>query len=340
MRNFQVYKRTSTNPIKGTVSEFITKIEKLRFTLLLVFCLASQLLIAQNGARLTFYQFSQELFNPALTGAHSEIKINSFYRRHWAKIPGSPKTAGAGIAFPISLNAGAGISVIADHITNTANNCIALDGSYRIPLGLDKGGVLSFGLKLGFNFTDFSPTGDQLNDPLYSASSDFSFQPGFGIFYFDQVFFAGISIPAFSSSSINEFSNNSQYNANVLHLNTGLNVRLSPSVSLRPSILIRTSRQFPTTLEGNTMIVFNDRFFIGAGMRKEVGPQALIGFKIDKRLEFNYAFDFGTKRSDLNSGVSHEIHLIYTVVKSKNLAFKSKTCFGGKWKNHVYDQPR
>ncbi len=287
----------------------------------------------QSIARFSFYSVNQEYFNPATSGLQVEMKANTFYRAQWFNVEGAPRTIGVSGTMPINLSAGAGLMLVSDQVGNSSLTNLSVDGSYRIPVNFSHLGVLSFGMRWNIRVDNFQATEEQVGDHQYDYSASLDVKPGFGLFYYDELFFAGISLPKFSRENIRL----GQALTNGLHINAGSNFVVSGRVRLRPSILIRSEIATSLAVEGNILMILNDLWFVGGGYRNTGNGFFLLGFKINDRIELDYAYDMGYEISGFNPGASHEVHVTFKVDKIKKVVLRTPRCFGGKWKNYVYN---
>src|SRR5665811_2142530 len=136
--------------------------------------------------------------NPAYAGNRGALNIAAFYRRQWAGITGAPETMTLAADAPFfDSKLGLGFIITNDKIGVTKETHFLTNYSYRI--NMDKGN-LSFGLGAGFLTTNTAwsdlvvlDPGDEnfLTNSRVFIVPDFSF----GVYYTNQNYFGGISIP-------------------------------------------------------------------------------------------------------------------------------------------------
>jgi type IX secretion system PorP/SprF family membrane protein len=184
---------------------------------------------------------------------------------------------------------------------------------------MDKGS-LSFGLGAGIITTNTSwsdlivlDPGDEnfLSNSRVFVVPDFSF----GIYFTNQNYFGGISIPKLLEYKFNYDKNKyslgfkpGQYN---YLINTGYIFSLSPKVKFFPSTLITVSPGEKVLIDLNAYVGLNDRIWAGASYRNKRSLGILFQFAINNQLRvaYTYDIDFGTLGRYSNG--SHEIMLRY-----------------------------
>jgi type IX secretion system PorP/SprF family membrane protein len=256
--------------------------------------------------------------NPAYAGNREALNVALFYRRQWTGITGAPVTMNLAVDAPfLDAKLGLGLSITTDKIGVTKETHILTNYSYKI--SLDRGS-LSFGLGAGIITTNTAwsdlvvlDPGDEnfLTNSRVFVVPDFSF----GIYYTNQNYFGGISIPKLMEYKFNYDKNKysigfkpGQYN---YLINTGYIFSLSPKVKFFPSTLIAVSPGEKLLFDLNAYVGLNDRIWAGASYRNKRSLGILFQFAINNQLRvaYTYDIDFGTLGRYSNG--SHEIMLRY-----------------------------
>jgi type IX secretion system PorP/SprF family membrane protein len=181
-------------------------------------------------------------------------------------------------------------------------------------------GNLSFGLGAGMITTNTAwsdlvvlDPGDEnfLTNSRVFVVPDFSF----GVYYTNQTFFAGLSIPKllgykfnFDKNKYNLTFNPGKYN---YLLNTGYIYELSSKIKLFPSTLIAFSPGEKVLIDINAYVGMNDRLWLGASYRNNRSLGALVQFAVNNQLKLAYTYDFDLGSLGRYSNGSHEIMVRY-----------------------------
>ena len=256
--------------------------------------------------------------NPAYAGNRGALNIALFYRRQWTGITGAPETVNLAVDAPfLDSKLGLGFAITSDKIGVTKETHIITDYAYRISMGK---GSLSFGLGAGIMTTNTAwsdlivlDAGDEsyLNNSKGYVVPDFSF----GIYYTDQKYFAGLSIPRLLAYNFdlnkNKYTisfNPGKYN---YLLNTGYIYSVSEKVKLFPSTLVEISPGEKMLIDLNGYVGLNDRIWAGASYRNKRSLGVLFQIAINNQLRVAYTYDVDFGRLGRYSNGSHEIMVRY-----------------------------
>jgi type IX secretion system PorP/SprF family membrane protein len=256
--------------------------------------------------------------NPAYAGNRGALNVAAFYRRQWTGISGAPETMTLAADAPFLDNKlGLGLIITNDKIGVTKETHFLTNYSYKINMGK---GNLSFGLGAGMITTNTAwsdlvvlDPGDEnfLTNSRVFVVPDFSF----GVYYTNQTFFAGLSIPKllgykfnFDKNKYNLTFNPGKYN---YLLNTGYIYELSSKIKLFPSTLIAFSPGEKVLIDINAYVGMNDRLWLGASYRNNRSLGALVQFAVNNQLKLAYTYDFDLGSLGRYSNGSHEIMVRY-----------------------------
>jgi type IX secretion system PorP/SprF family membrane protein len=256
--------------------------------------------------------------NPAYAGNRGALNIAAFYRRQWAGITGSPETMTIAADAPLfDSKLGLGFIITNDKIGVTKETHFLTNYSYKINMNK---GFLSFGLGAGVMTTNTSwsdlvvlDPGDEnyLNNSRVYVVPDFSF----GIYYSNQNYFAGISVPKllgnqfdFNKNKYTLMFNPGQYN---YLINAGYVYNLNKKIKLFPSTLITISPGEKLLVDFNGYVGLNDRIWAGASYRNKRSLGVLFQLAVNNqfRIAYTYDIDFGSLAQYSNG--SHEIMIRY-----------------------------
>ncbi len=295
-----------------------------------VLCLTALISVSANAQYeplFTQYMYNETFINPAYVGSRDNISTTLLYRNQWVGIDGAPKTQTLSIHAPVCKNRfGVGLSVMNETIGVSHQMGVYTNFAYRM---LFPHSVLSFGLQGGFvndeeKFSELHTITP--NDNQFATDVRKMFLPnfGFGIYYYKDRFYAGISIPRLlenkiqtSFSSIEPSATSSSViNAGKLQLwhyflASGYVFDLNDDLKFKPSIMVKAVQHAPIELDVDANFLMKDFLWLGASYRTGDAISALLGMQLTKQLRVGYSYDYTlSKLQSFNSG-SHEITLGY-----------------------------
>ena len=304
---------------------------KIRLSFLLLFLLTFSMVAGQTvsdsrAISLGYPIYSQYLqnglvINPAYAGTRGALSSFLSYRFQWMGTKGAPVIQSVSIHTPMKNDKVAlGIMGQFMQFGFTKSTSIYADYSYNVRV---KGGKLYLGLRGGADVSNSDYTGVLLTnpgDPVFTSDDKPYFLPniGAGAYYFNDRFFAGVSIPAFLSYSKTGRGTVMPYNSirkyDFLFSAGGL-YPLSQNLKIKPSFLIDYSLQNTkklTQLDINCNIILKDLLWIGGSWR--ISEQVIVGIlqlQMNSQLMFGLSYDYPAGRMNSYSKGSSEFILRY-----------------------------
>jgi type IX secretion system PorP/SprF family membrane protein len=278
---------------------------------------------SQQDAMYTHYMFNTLAVNPAYAGSRDALSITSLHRSQWIGFKGAPITQTLTVHTPIlTKNIGLGMSLINDKIGPVNMTSLYFDFAYKI--NFKNNARLAFGLKGGMNFRNQELSNLQAaeaNDPelLNDVRSQFLPNFGFGLYYYSEKFYTGISIPKLLE---NNFKTNSTSGTTNLgseerhyYIIAGTIFSLNKGIKLKPTSFVKITNGTPIEADLTATFIFNNKFQLGAMFRTGDALGILAGIHISEQFEIGYSFDWSYTNSTLkyNFG-SHEIMLRYDFI--------------------------
>lgn len=285
---------------------------------IILFSILTVFVYAQQEAMYSQYMFNGLYLNPAYAGSHDYYSATLMYRKQWLNFPGSPQSGTCAVDGPI-YGKPMGIGLIAgfDKVGVTTQSDFYLNYSYHLKLGTGK---LSFGIKAGV-----SQYKAQLTDLVYWDQNDQLFMSdlagkiipkfGFGAYYYQQRFYAGISVPTTlaydAGNNFNiDISKSSQLRRHY-YLTSGYVFDLNEEFKLKPSVLVKVMPAAPVQLDLNFAALYKDMFWIGASFRTGDAIAAIVEYQANMRFRAGYAYDFTFSNMKKYSAGTHEIMIGY-----------------------------
>lgn len=289
------------------------------------------LMFGQQDAQYTQYMYNTFSVNPAYAGSREVLSISALHRSQWVGRDGAPNTQTLCVHGPSSDKVGLGLSIVHDEIGNNTNQNTYIDAAFSYTLKTSDNNKLSFGLKAGGhllnldfnNLRNFSAGGTAITDiDLYKK-----FTPNFGagLYYHNDQFYAGLSIPNFLQT---EHFDSADGNDNLVsvdrmtwYLISGYVFEMSSALKFKPAFLLKATSGAPLQADISANFLLNDKFSMGAAYRWDAALSALFGFQMTPEFMLGLAYDSdiselgGTK---FNNG-SFEVFLRYEFIKKDKI---------------------
>lgn len=266
----------------------------------------------QQDPQYTQYMYNMNVLNPAYAGSKGVGSIGLLGRAQWVGVEGAPKTITVSANSPIGNALGLGLSVIHDEIGPVKEDNIFIDFSYTI--NTSEKGRLAFGVKGGVTFLNvrelMTVDPDPLNIPINEVSPNF----GAGIYYYNDKFYVGLSVPNLletrhlenAGGIVSSASEKAHY-----FFTSGYVFNVADNLKLKPSTMLRATEGAPLSLDISLNLLVEDKFEVGLSHRLDDSISALVGFQVNEDFRIGYAYDHTiTSFGDYNSG-SHEIMLLF-----------------------------
>jgi len=255
--------------------------------------------------------------NPGATGNKEALAANFLFRKNWLNIAGSPLysafTAHAPLKDP-KIAMGVHIEYQKDGITNMTG--VYVNYAYRIPMGPGK---LSLGLKFGVN----TGSKDEVEvpdpgDPYFTKPNLKYFIPnaGFGAYYTNPKFWAGLSIPRLLYATPNssyEYQIGYDIKQFEYYFTGGTKIPVNNDIAVEPSALILLSK-YSTGFEINALATYKSNYKGGLGFRSMDSALIIIlGYRLNNQFTLGYSYDLnlGLNKTWRSSFGSHEINVSY-----------------------------
>jgi type IX secretion system PorP/SprF family membrane protein len=283
--------------------------------------------ISQQLPQFTQYMYNTISVNPAYAGSRETINATALHRNQWAGIDGNPTTSTFSIHSPLRNDRiGVGLSYINDFLGDQKFNYVYGDFSYSLPVSEEI--KLSLGLKAGFTSYQLD-TSRFIDDPFFSGNFN-SWDPNFGAgaFIGSNRWYFGVSAPRI----LNTDTNDSEFVAlerNSYYAIAGLVVDLSEMIKFKPTVLSKFTNGAPASYDLTANFLYNEKFWLGASYRFNDAANfgAMMDYQISKDFRIGYAYDLPTGDFRPYTGGTHEIILIYELVKKQMGPVKSPRYF-------------
>lgn len=285
--------------------------------------LASGPLYAQQDAQYTQYMYNTVSVNPGYAGSRGHMSVAALHRSQWLGLDGAPTTQTLNLHSPIGYRGvGLGFSIVNDKIGPTSETNFDIDFSYTLYTSTE--GRLSFGLKASAHLLDirFSELNQFAPDVTLENDVDNRFSPNFGagVYYHNEHFYAGLSVPRFLQTSHFEESSLSTAKERMnFYFITGYVWDVNEFLKFKPTLLTKVVQGAPLQVDLSANFMLNDKFIVGAAYRWDAAVSGMIGFNIAEGFLIGMAYD--REVTELGSAAfndgSFEVILRYDFIKTK-----------------------
>lgn len=350
------------NKLNPFCQKYWTKNVYTFFTLLLFISFLNPT-FAQQEPQYTNYMFNTLAYNPAFAGSKDHLSIRALYRDQWYNFGGGLPTStsdGRPVTqtFSIHGNAfdrvGLGINIVNDKIGARNTTSIDFSYAYRIKFGE---GTLALGVQAGVmnwraNWSELTFRDPRGNDAAFADNDQNLLLPSFGggIYYNNDKFYLGISVPRLASISLRRDSlrTNSRRWAKIyqhFYITLGGIIPINGKVDFKPSFIIKSVGLFsdflqqgdqirnigaPTSFDVNASFLFYDKLWLGAsfrsaiaafveqnGTKSSLGSADLIfGYQFSEGMRIGFAYDYPLSEINTYSVGSFEIMLGWDFIKT------------------------
>ncbi len=288
-------------------------------TCLILLLLPSIQAKAQTEPMFTQYMYNETAINPAYAGSREYVSMTMAYRNQWVGINGAPKTETFTIHAPTaSGKVGLGFSVLNESIGVTHQTNAFAAYAYRIQM---ENSIISFGLQGGATVQQ-----ENLSEVVTAHEGDVQFMnntptvvlpnAGFGMYFKNEKFYAGVSIPRLLAHKIAATSDKIISTTGSMHswhyfITAGYVQELKSGIKIKPTIMVKAVEGAPVQMDLNMNAFIADFMWIGIGYRTGDAITTNIQFQLSKNLRIGYSYDYTTTElSNFTSG-SHEFNLGY-----------------------------
>ena len=290
--------------------------------LLLLLIGVSKQINAQQDPQYTMHMYNTQVVNPAYIGSIETVNFGFLTRSQWVDFEGSPQTGSFTISSPVGRRnkTALGLSIVSDVIGPSTEQSITADYGYTF--FNDYGSKITLGLKAGVNNlqVDYSllNLANTSDDQFSKNTSLLSPQIGAGIYFNNDRFYAGLSVPNFLKTKTYEASGTTYASSEAkkrMHyfFIAGYVFDISDSVKLKPAGMVKIVRGSPIQMDVSANVYFNEKITFGAAYRFDAAISAIAGFSLSDRAFIGFAYDHQTTAIQKFSSGSYEMILRFTI---------------------------
>lgn len=265
---------------------------------------------SQNTTRFSQFNVAKGLLNPAAVGTEAQYSAELIYRYQWMGVKGAPTTFGFIGGWEINPSMAVGITVLNDEVGIAQNNTFAASYAYRVIFNDDQ--YLALGVNAGTENVvsrfDQVSTIDP-NDPAFHRGYNrWLFNAGFGLYYNDDRFYLGASIPELVQNTFR--GSEKGFNMARFHYYlTGGFYAGKGNYVLNPLIQIKYTNDAP--IQGDLLLrnIINGTFAFTVGYRSENAAVVGFDFMVANKVRFGYSFNYNVGKLRTQTGMAHELYL-------------------------------
>tara|TARA_B100000524_G_scaffold347731_1_gene250329 strand:- start:38 stop:967 length:930 start_codon:yes stop_codon:yes gene_type:complete len=285
---------------------------KLKYRFLLILSLLiSNLIFTQSSPKLSNYEFSPLVYNPAYAGSEDGITISSIYSTQWLGFEGAPKTQFLSLHSMIHPKIGLGLNIINDQIGATNETSILANFAYKI--NLDRNWKLSMGIKTGFgaylfDFLSLSIENTNEINTLTDKKVSYNFNFGTGFYVYNGKVFIGFSIPNLTISKLYDSANQEIAKSTPnFYFSSGYKVLLNDEISIWPTILLRLTKGAPVSSLINLNLNWNEKFYSSVNLDPKASIGGYFGIKVIEKFIIGYSYESSINKFNNYNNGNHSI---------------------------------
>ena len=303
---------------------------------LFLFTLCSTISYGQQEQMYTQFMYNKLAINPGYAGHEKVWSLTALYRNQWLGFDGAPDAQVLSLNSPILLKRiGLGLNIKRQAIGIT--ELITIEGLYSYKLRLGKG-LLSLGIQIsGRNYTVnyqderlFGIHDISLDPSIPTVSHNKQYlNTGFGLYYNNQNFYIGASIPRLIRADLSFTTNGDESlfsdEKRHIYFMTGVEIYLSEHWSMTPQALFKIAENTPFDLDFDFNFSYQSKYSLGANYRYG-GAEADFGESIDlifgvqanDNIYAAIAYDIGLSKLRSHHNGSIELMVHYKFKKSNH----------------------
>lgn len=332
------------------------------FFLLLLFSAFLNSVFAQQEPQYTNYMFNTLAYNPAFAGSKDHLSIRALYRDQWYNFGGGLPTStsdGRPVTQTFSMHGnvfdrvGLGLNIVNDKIGARGSTSVDFSYAYRIKFGE---GTVALGVQGGImnwraNWSELSFRDPRNTDNAFDDNDQSLWLPSFGggIYYNNDNFYLGVSVPRLAGISLRRDSMRMDTRrwAKIyqhFYLTVGGIVPLNGKVDFKPSLIIKSVGLFsdflqkgdqirsvgaPTSFDINASFLFYDKLWLGASFRSAIAAfveqngtksslasaDLIFGYQFPEGMRIGFGYDYPLTEINNYTVGSFEIMLGWDFIK-------------------------
>jgi len=285
---------------------------------LILFALFFLMLIGGVKAQQQLFTYTQYMdnltpLNPAYSLLDKTGSVSTMARKQFIGINGAPATYLLNGNLPIeSINASAGLTLFNDVFA--IENQTEVNAYFAKAIQVGPKDFLGVSLNAGLrnyvaNFSSLDPTDPSFRNDVRETKPNV----GFGIMYFTDWYYLGISVPELTITSLGTASVQDNTNfRNHYYFSGALLTNLDEDIKFKPATLVSYANGLPVTVDISGTIYLKDILGLGVNYRTNKQMAGIFTLNVDA-FHVGYSYEFGVNTQNLGgfNNATHEITLSY-----------------------------
>jgi len=269
--------------------------------------------LGQQSASYTQYMDNLTPLNSAYSLLDSAGSINSILREQYAGVQGAPYTFIFNGNLPLEAVNGA-VGLVINNDNFAVEHQTEMNAYFAKSVRLTEKGYLSVAINAGFrNYAaDYSTLAP--NDPAFRSDvRETKANVGFGVLFFTNEYYFGVSVPQLTLRSLGEGSLlDNNYFRNSYYFSGGVIEELNNDIKIKPAALISFVRGIPLIADISTTFYFKEKFGIGINYRTNNEMAVIVSFNVNS-FHIGYSYQFGVTSSNIGgfNNATQEVTLSY-----------------------------
>lgn len=263
------------------------------------------------------YMMNGLAINPAYAGSREVLSATLLYREQWVGFEGAPTIFSASAHMPFrNQRVALGLQAFNESLGVEKNTGLFGNYAYRLQLG---NGKLAFGLKAGFNvikeLNNKITLQNSNSDNAFNNTKETAFLPnfGFGVYYSNPKFFAGVSIPSMLKYNSDGEAAKTELKSYNLLAAGGYLFKFDDFFKVKPSTLVKYKYESAPQVDLNLNLIFfkDDILWLGGSYRNNEALVSLIEIQVSRKFRLGYSYDYSIGALKKYNNGSHEIMIRY-----------------------------
>ena len=277
---------------------------------------------SQQDPMFTQYMFNMMSINPAYAGSLEATNFQALYRLQWLGVEGAPRTLTLSAHAPISdMNMGWGVTLYNDRIGPL--NLSMINGNYAYQLILNSA-TLALGIKAGIGMYSAELSSLDPRNPDHTLV-DFKRRVlpnvGVGIFYFNDTYYLGLSVPKLIKNHL--LVDNMNFGDVKRHyfLAGGYvwNIGRYRNHALKTSFMLRGTEGAPLSFDLSGVFYFNEKLGLGLTYRHKAALTGILQYYITPKFYIGFSYDYATTRLRYVNSGTYEFLLSYDIQNNRTI---------------------
>lgn len=279
-----------------------------------IFMLFADSLYAQQTFTNTQYMNNLTPYNSAYSLMNGAGIVDGMIRKQWQGIPGAPTTFIFNGSMPIAAVNGSSAGLMIRNDNFAVENLTEFSAFFAKSVQLSTNQYLGVSINAGLRWYKATYSTLDPNDPvLHDDINQTKPNIGFGLIYYSDKYYAGLSVPELTIRSLGNASVQSNNDfRNHYYFAGAFLARISDEIDLKPATLVSYSRGTSVIADVSAMAIIKDMLGVGVNIRTNSEVAGIIAISY-KSFRFGYSYQFGTNSNSLIgvNNATNEVTLRY-----------------------------